>query len=353
MDMIRSGITLLGLGLVVGCARWQLRQQRRQDFLGEVVLITGGSRGLGLEIARRLADEGARLALLARDETELRRAAEELRRRGADVHYERCDIRDPDEVRDAVRNVRREMGPVDVLMNAAGVITTGPIEHMEREDFEQSMDVHFWGPLYLIEQVAPHMMERARGRIVNVSSIGGLVAIPHVTPYCASKFALTGLSDGLRAELAKDNIRVTTVCPGLMRTGSHLQAQFKGQHRTEYAWFAIGNNFPLASVSSGYAAQRIIEACRHGDPSLVIGLPAKLLHWVNALMPGVFAAATAAVARLLPKPNGRAGDERRLGRESASHLTPAWLTRLSDEAAMRNNEADFDLRRANMRVERF
>ena len=343
MNLLRTGISLLGLGIVAGCAKWQLRENRRQDFLGEVVLISGGSRGLGLEIARRLADEGARLALLARDEQELRRAAEELRHRGADVYYESCDIRDREQVHDAVQRVRQEMGPVDVLMNVAGLISTGPIEHMERRDFQENMDVHFWGPLYLIEETAPHMMERSRGRIVNISSIGGLVAIPHVVPYCASKFALTGLSDGLRAELAKDHIRVTTVCPGLMRTGSHLNALFKGQHREEYAWFAIGNNFPLASVDSPYAARRIIEACRYGDPTLVISVPAKMMTWANTLMPGLFAGAMAAVARLLPKPTGREGDDRRPGYKSASYLTPAWLTRLSDEAAQRNNEADADI----------
>jgi short-subunit dehydrogenase len=103
------------------------------------------------------------------------------------------------------------------------------------------MAIHFWAPFYAMQAVLPQMRERGAGRIVNISSIGGKVAVPHLAPYCASKFALVGLSKAMRIELAKDNIFVTTVCPGLMRTGSHVNAVFKGQNEKEFAWFSIGN----------------------------------------------------------------------------------------------------------------
>src|SRR5204863_2590958 len=122
--------------------------------------------------------------------------------------------------------------------------------------------------------VMPDMRARREGRIVNISSIGGKVSVPHLLPYSASKFALVGLSEGLRAELAKDGIVVTTVCPGLMRTGSPRNAQFKGQHRAEYAWFTLSDSMPFFSQSAERAARQILSACRHGEAEVVLSLPA-------------------------------------------------------------------------------
>src|SRR5436309_7591109 len=107
---------------------------------------------------------------------------------------------------------------------------------MTVEDFEETMRVHFWGPLYATLAALPHLRKQDTGRIVNISSIGGRIAVPHLAPYSASKFALAGLSDGLRTELAREGIYVTTVFPGLMRTGSHVNAQFKGKRRAEFTW---------------------------------------------------------------------------------------------------------------------
>ena len=117
-----------------------------------------------------------------------------------------------------------------MLINNAGVIQVGPIEHMTIADFEEAMAVHFRGPLYTMSATIPYMRRQGGGRIVNIASIGGLVAVPHLAPYSASKFALVGLSDALRAELAKNNIQITTVSPGLIRTGSAPNALFKGRH---------------------------------------------------------------------------------------------------------------------------
>ena len=131
-----------------------------------------------------------------------------------------------------------------------------PFENLDLEDFQESVDTHAWGPFHLIRAVAPEMQRRKQGRIVNISSIGGLVAVPHLLGYCMGKFALTGLSDGFRAELAKDGVHVTTVAPGLMRTGSHVNAMFRGQHRKEFAWFAISGANPLVSTTAPRAAKR-------------------------------------------------------------------------------------------------
>jgi NAD(P)-dependent dehydrogenase (short-subunit alcohol dehydrogenase family) len=319
-------------------ARRIVRSRRAIDFAGRGVVITGGSRGLGLVIARRLAAEGAKLCLLARDSSELARAAAELKAFGTEVLTIRCDIRRRAEIRAAADTILQRWPAVDVLINNAGVIQVGPLEHMTPEDFENTMATHYWGPFHLMWELVPEMRRRGFGRIVNVSSIGGRIAIPHLAPYCASKFALVGLSEGLRTELAQYGIRVTTVTPGLMRTGSPPNADVKGRHESEYAWFAISDSLPGLSVAAERAADQIVEACRHGDPALTISLPAKVAVALSALAPSVVAEALIAVNRLLPGPTGHEGDRHKKGREVQSRWAPSAATILSTRAAVANNE---------------
>jgi NAD(P)-dependent dehydrogenase (short-subunit alcohol dehydrogenase family) len=316
-----------------------MRGRRRIDFAGRHVVITGGSRGLGLVLARQLAAEGARLCLLARDSAELERAQHELRSGwAADVMVIRCDVRRHADVRAAIDTLLQSWDAIDVLINNAGVIQVGPLEHMSREDFENAMATHFWGPLQMMQECIPVMRRRGFGRIVNVSSIGGKVAVPHLAPYCASKFALTGLSDAVRAELNQYGIRVTTVIPGLMRTGSPRNANMKGQHESEYAWFAIADALPGLSVSAESAAQQIVDACRYGDPELTIGPHARAAILANAIAPGLVAAGMMLATRFLPGPSGSEGDRQKAGWESQSRWAPSFVTQLGDRAAVRNNE---------------
>jgi NAD(P)-dependent dehydrogenase (short-subunit alcohol dehydrogenase family) len=325
-----------GLGAVAaGCAA--LRASRKIRLQGKVVLVTGASRGLGLVIARQLAAHGARLAICARDEEELERARTDLVRRGADVLAVPCDITDQEQVQDLVRTVLGRFGAIDVLINNAGVIEVGPVEVMTLTDYEEAMRTHYWGPLFNILEVLPHMKRRGSGRIVNITSIGGKIAFPHLVPYDASKFALVGLSEGLRAELLKDNIYVTTVVPGLMRTGSPRNATFKGQHRAEYVWFSISDSLPVASIGAERAARQIVSALRHGDAEVILSLPAQLAVRLHGLMPGLTAEALALVNRMLPGPGG-IGTGRALGKESTSAWSPSPLTALTEAAARRNNE---------------
>src|SRR5213593_430317 len=184
----------------------------------KVVVITGGSRGLGLVLARYVCARGGNVALIARDPEELARAKADLAPHGTVVLTIECDLLDAEQIRSAVRRIIDRFGKIDILINNAGIIEIGPLEHLRPEDFDRAMRLHFWAPLELISQVVPEMRTWGCGRIVNISSIGGKVAVPHMASYSASKFALTGLSDALRAELARDNIYVTTVAPGLMRT---------------------------------------------------------------------------------------------------------------------------------------
>ena len=326
-----------GFGLAV--AARSLRRRPAMDFRDKVVVITGGSRGLGLLMARELAREGARLAILARDPEELDLARRELAALGGHrVLALPCDVGERKEAEWALETAVERFGRLDVLINNAGIVQVGPLEHMTVEDFEETMRVHFWGPLYLSLAALPYLREQDGGRIVNISSIGGQVAIPHMVPYSASKFALVGLSDGLRAELAREGIYVTTVCPGLMRTGSHVNALFKGRRDEEFSWFALSDSLPLTSTSGRRAARRIVEACRYGQPHLTITAQAKLGRAVAALAPNLTGRATELAARFLPAPNGRDGQEAQPGWKNASRWAPSLLTRLSDEAAVENNE---------------
>jgi NAD(P)-dependent dehydrogenase (short-subunit alcohol dehydrogenase family) len=333
-----AATTAAGLGL----AARAVRRRPAMDFKGKSVLITGGSRGLGLLLARRFALAGARLTIVARDPAELELARRELTALGgARVLALPGDVGNRADMEWAVERAAERFGRLDVVVNNAGIIQVGPLEHMTVEDFEEAMAVHFWGPLYTTLAALPHLRRQGGGRIVNIASIGGKIAVPHLVPYSASKFALVGLSNGLQAELAREGIHVTTVCPGLMRTGSHVNALFKGRRREEFTWFALSDSLPLSSMSAERAARRIVEACRYGEPHLILTPQARAATLAAALMPNLTARALQLVNHLLPAPlNGGEGDgdEMRFGWQSASRWAPSLLTRLADEAAVRNNE---------------
>jgi NAD(P)-dependent dehydrogenase (short-subunit alcohol dehydrogenase family) len=322
-----------------------LRRRRSLDFAGRVVLITGGSRGLGLELARRFAAEGAKLALLARDGEELERAARELDRTsaggpdGIEVELLRCDLREPDEVERAVDQVLRRFGRLDVLVNNAGTIRVGPLDNLTLEEFRQEMEINFFGALETTLAALPHLRSAGQGRIVNVTSIGGRIAVPHLLPYTASKFAFVGFSETLGAELSRYGIRVTTVTPGLMRTGSPYRAMFGGRRENEFRWFLLASSLPLLSISSTHAARRIVEACRHGDASLIVPAYLRLPIAAQALAPGTVSRLAGVVNRLLPGPAPELGDARLFeGRAvQAPEEGPAYAA-LTRRAAQRNNE---------------
>ncbi len=334
--MKRSSLAVLG-GVALGA--WALSRAigSSYSFAGKVVLISGGSRGLGLVIARQLAKEGARIALLARDEEELARAQIDLKGRGAETQTIVCDLTSRDQIAAAVNQVVSRFGRVDVLINNAGIIEVGPLEHMSREDFERSLAVHFWAPYELTMRIWPMMKKRGGGRIVNISSIGGKIAVPHLAPYCAGKFALTGFSDSVRAELARDGIFVTTVAPGLMRTGSHLNAQFKGEHDNEFAWFSFSNAMPGISISAERAAAKIIATCRRAQPSLTLTYAARLAIAGNALAPNLTGHVMKLANNFLPPAADASGDRLQSGWESRAR---EWrgLTAHLNAATARNNE---------------
>jgi short-subunit dehydrogenase len=329
---------MLAAGALAGWAAMRLLDRgERYDFGGRTVLVTGGSRGLGLVLARQLAAEGARVAICGRDPEALERARTALETVGAEVFALPVDVADRDAVATLIAEVTARFGVIDVLVNNAGVIEVGPVETMTLADYEEAMAVNFWGMVYPTLAVLPAMRERGGGRIVNVTSIGGRVGVPHLLPYTASKWAALGFSQALRSEVRGDGVMVTAVVPGLMRTGSPRNATFRGRHRAEYAWFSVADSFPGITVDAEEAARRIIDGARRGLAEVRFPLVARLAVIASAVAPNVTAAALDLTARLLPDapadPRGR-----KPGRESQSAASPSWLTRLGDDAARRYNQ---------------
>jgi short-subunit dehydrogenase len=226
---------------------------------------------------------------------------------------------------------------IDILVNNAGTIVVGPFETMTPADYRDSLTLHFWSPYLTSAAVLPGMKKRRHGRIVNISSIGGKISVPHLLPYSVGKFALAGFSEGLRSEASKDNVFVTTVYPGLMRTGSPRNAKFKGKHTAEYTWFSISDALPGMSMDAQRAAKQIIDACERGDARAVLSLPAKFAVKLNEMFPEFTAAILAAANRFLPS-SGGVGRNSASGEESFTLLSPSLLTTLNERAAQQNNQ---------------
>jgi short-subunit dehydrogenase len=338
--MRRTGwvVPVAALGLAA-LGRQVARRARAQDLRNQVALITGSSRGLGLALARQLAREGCRVVLSARNQDGLERARLDVERLGAEVLAVTCDVSDHEQVRRLVQQATERFGRIDVLINNAGVMTVGPLATQTLEDFERAMNVMFWGVLYTTYEVLPQMRARRAGHIAMITSIGGKISIPHLLPYGAAKFAAVGLSEGLRAELARDGITVTTVVPGLMRTGSHLNAEFKGQNHKEFRWLSLGATLPMSSISAEAAARQIVDAIKHGDAEVILSWQAKLLAAVQGVAPGLTSNVLGLINRILPGEGG-IGSDRATGHASRGALSDSPIEALGRRAARDLNQLD-------------
>ncbi|HEY3928817.1 MAG TPA: SDR family NAD(P)-dependent oxidoreductase [Candidatus Koribacter sp.] len=325
--------TFAGIGAFL-LARAAWKGFREISIRGKVALVTGASRGLGLAIAQELVREGVRLAICARDENHLRWAKEELLTidPDAEVLTIPCDVSDREQVHQLFQQIHARYGALHILINNAGQISVGPIHSQTVEDFEEAMRVMYWAHVYTTLEALPEMLSRGSGNIANVTSIGGKVSIPHLLPYSAAKFAAVGFSEGLRAELAKDGIKVTTVVPGLMRTGSHVNAYFKGDHRKEYAWFSLGATTPFMAMNAHRAARQIVRAIKRGRAEVVLSPQAQMLALAHGVAPGMVSDALGVVNRVMPGSDSTS-KERFTGKESQGFVSESPITMLGRRAA--------------------
>lgn len=333
---IASGFPTWGwlLGAVtIGVATFAAARPR-YDFNNKVVVITGGSRGLGLVLARQLAERGALIGLLARDAIELARARQTISSQSL-VQLVAADVTAPAQVEQAINAIVRRFGRIDVVVNNAGQILSAPFEDTSDADFKAMLDVHFWGTLNVTRAALPHLSREGGARVINICSIGGRVPVPHLSAYCASKFAQAGLSAVMSEELRAKGIRVTTVLPGLMRTGSHRQAWFKGELSNEYQVFALIGGLPGTSMSAERAARLILRASAQGRAEAIIPFTVRQIAKAQSIVPNAANRVLAATNTVLPGPGSKfAMQGKHIG------LSPAVsrAITLSERAAERNNQ---------------
>lgn len=330
------GVGAVGLGVA---ARNRTRNSRKIELQGQVVVITGGSRGLGLVMAREFAAEGAKLVLCARHEGNLERAKRELEQSGAEVLTVPCDVGDPAQVKNLIARANERFGRVDVLVNNAGVIAAGPLETQTIEDFEEAMDIMFWGMVHTTLEVLPQMRARKSGRIANITSLGGKVSVPLLLPYNSAKFAAVGFSEGLTAEVAQDGIRVTTVVPGVMRSGGHVNATFKGDNKTEFGIISVLSSMPVSSIPAESVARQVVEAVKAGEAEITPSFHAKMVTRVHGLFPSMVTSVLCLVGRIMPS-SGEAGTQGKRGKESESAISTSFLAQTGKQAAKRNLQYD-------------
>lgn len=329
------------IGILIAAAAYltykAIKSRKILQLKKKVVLITGGSRGLGLVLARQLAKQGAHIVICARRQNELDKAVEQVLAQGGKVSAFQCDVADKAAVEKMIDEITAKHGKIDVLINNAGIIQVGPASLMRTEEYQEALDIILWGAIHATLAVLPQMRTRKTGHIVNITSIGAKVSVPHLLPYSTAKFALAGFSEGLNASLKADNVHVTTVYPGLMRTGSHHHIEVLGDKSKEFSWFSLLGTHPLLSVSAEKAASLIIHAFRHGKNEAIISVPAKIATTLKAMCPGLVANAIGTINYLLPKAKGSKGDKSK-GYESHTKLAPSILTVLGEKAALTNNQ---------------
>jgi len=299
--------TMVAAGTMWGARAW-LRSRRWIELRDRVIVITGSDSGFGLIQARQVAAQGAIVVLAARDARKLDAAAEAVRREGAsEVLAIPTDVSKPDEARWLIDTAVERFGRLDVLINTAGLMLVGAEPTVTLDDLRNLMDVNFWGAVYTTRAALPHMRQARFGRIANVSSIGGRVAVPHMQPYTVSKFALTGYTKSLRPEALRDNIYVTGIYPMTIRTGGHRHAWFKGNREAEYSWFSLGDVIPGLAASAERAARKAIRGIQGGDPEVIIGLGARLQIAIDSLLPNWSAEMMDLLEYALPAPTNLDG----------------------------------------------
>lgn len=339
--LVAGGVAVAGLAAAALALTIRSRNLRAEAMRGKVVLITGSSRGLGLALAEEFGRLGARIVLTARNHDDLERAKELLLlidavKDPADILVVPADLRQHPEAEYLAHRVIERWGQVDVLVNNAGIITVAPVENHRVQDFHDVMDSNFFTGLHCTMAVLPHMLRRRQGTIVNITSIGGKVSVPHLLPYSASKFAAVGFSQGLHAELSGKGVHVLTVCPGLMRTGSHLNAYFAGDAEREYRWFAFGATSPGVAASARHAAQRILRAVLDRESEVFITPQAALAGRAAQVLPEVTSLVMGLMNRVLPNPAEDVVEPRR-GAEVRDR-EPFTASTLGWDAARRYNE---------------
>lgn len=253
-------------------------------FQGKTIIITGGSSGVGRELALRLARRGASLALIARDEKKLKKATEELgdfRSDGQIIDIFACDVSDRADVEKTFSQIAGRFGAIHILINSAGILRESYFERQSLETFHEVMDINFFGTLYCIKAVLPFFKEKNGGRIINISSVAGLMGVFGYSAYCASKHAIAGLTSSLRSEFRPQNIHFHIVCPPEFT--SPMVDELNRNRTPENR--ALAQTIPV--MTSGAVADAIIKGIEKNRYEIIPGLPARVLTRLDRWFPSI------------------------------------------------------------------
>ncbi|TQM33048.1 SDR family oxidoreductase [Nocardia bhagyanarayanae] len=256
-------------------------------FDGKSCLITGAASGLGHGTAHAVAAKGASLILTDVDAAGLQRTAEELRAAGATVHLaEALDVSDHTAVAALAAKTHEQIGSVDIVMNVAGIATWGTVDRLTHDQWRRTIDIDLMGPIHVIEEFLPPMIEAGRGgHLVNVSSAAGLFGLPWHAPYSASKFGLRGVSEVLRFDLRRHGIGVSLVCPGAMSTPMVNRVDIAGVDREAEAVQQGLKLFLRHAVTAEEAAKSIVRGVERNRYLIYTSQDIRIGHWAQRYFP--------------------------------------------------------------------
>lgn len=298
---------------------------------GPTALVAGASRGLGLALARELGLRGHRVVITARSAPELERAAQVLNADGITVWTRTHDVSDVAGTTDLFADVEAKYGPIEILVVVAGMLQVGPLPDNASE-YAEPLQTMLGGPINVVHAALPGMRARGRGRIGVVTSIGGLVPVPHLVPYSTAKFGAVGFAQGLSQELQGTGISVSTIIPGLMRTGGHWNAEYHGRPHREYVWFTLMASLPVVSIEASRAARIIVDGVARGKRRIIFTPMARVAARLYGLAPEPVTWTLGVMGRyLLP----RSGDEELPGRQAAGRIR----SRIFDQATLLGRRA--------------
>lgn len=239
-------------------------------LLDKVAIVTGASSGIGRATALALAKQGACVALAARRADALLELSEQIKALGREVLVLPTDVTRREQVEAMVQTALSQWGRVDILISNAGEYIQAPIIELDPADLQRSLDVNYFGGVYCIKAVLPHMLAQKSGHIVTVTSMDGKIGLPPDAPYVSAKFALTGFMEVLRQEVSDQGIAVTNVLPGRVDTVmiEHLR----------FSWVS-------PKISPETVARAILDAIRKRKPIVIVPPQAKLLYYINVFAP--------------------------------------------------------------------
>lgn len=253
-------------------------------FDGKLIIITGGSSGIGKNLGKKLISKGANLALIARDENKLRSVQDELvseATSGQKIEALSCDVADANAVEQTIRSIADKLGSPDILINSAGILRESYFEKQSLEMFHEVMDINFFGTLHCIKAVLPFFKEKGGGRIVNICSMAGLIGCFGYSAYCSSKYAIAGLTNTLRQELLPQNINFHIVYP----------PEFESPMVDEVNTYRTIENqkvvHSIPTLDLATVTDAVIRGVERGQYEIITGKYARLIARIEKMFPSI------------------------------------------------------------------